>query len=207
MDISELISRHRLVSEQVSSAEIGLVLEQLQHVCEQQVAGSVLEFGCYNGTTSLFIQRYLEAVDPKRPYHVYDSFAGLPEKSAPDQSPAGEQFKPGTLQVSKAAFVRNFRQAGLRLPVIHKAWFEQLGDHDVPAPIAFAFLDGDYYNSISASLQLIEAKLSQGAIIVVDDYQSEALPGAAKAVDHWLRRNVNYRLKVQASLAILQSPR
>ncbi len=96
----------------------------------------------------------------------------------------------------------NFKKAGLPLPKIKKAWFSELTPADLPDKIAFAFLDGDYYESIMDSLRLIWSKLSEGAVVIVDDYANEALPGAAKAVDEWLR-NHKARLKAEQSLAII----
>ena len=89
------------------------------------------------------------------------------------------------------------------MPYIHKAWFSQIESHDVPNLIIFAFLDGDYFESISDSLRLITPKLASHAVIVVDDYVNEALPGAAKAVDEWLMHHPGARLRVEASLAII----
>ena len=36
---------------------------------------------------------------------------------------------------------------------MHKGWFDQLSDREVPEQIAFAFLDGDFYSSIIDSLR------------------------------------------------------
>ncbi len=90
--------------------------------------------------------------------------------------------------------------------MVKKAWFADLGPADLPGKIAFAFLDGDYYESIRDSLRLIERKLSPGAVIVVDDYQSEALPGVAKAVDEWLGTGYSkvLKLRVERSLAVIR---
>ena len=65
-----------------------------------------------------------------------------------------------------------------------------------------AFLDGDYYESIRDSLRVITSKLLPGAVIIVDDYANEALPGAARAVDEWIRDR-GVVLRVEASLAII----
>ena len=72
----------------------------------------------------------------------------------------------------------------------------------MPEQIAFAFLDGDYYASIRDSLALVWPRLTPGAVIIVDDYANEKLPGAARAVDEWLATHPA-QLRVQASLAIL----
>ena len=138
-----------------------------------------------------------------RVLHVYDSFEGLPEKSSHDASPAGEQFQPGELSASKKRFVENYKKAGLALPRIHKGWFSELTEADIPEQIAFAFLDGDYYDSIMTPLKLIWPRLVPGAIVVVDDYVNEALPGAAKAVDEWLAAHP-VKFRTEHSLAIIR---
>ena len=189
-----------IISSQINRAELKVILRELQSVLARGVPGDVVELGCYVGTTSLFLQRALAATNKK--LHVYDSFAGLPPKARQDASPAGEQFKQGELAATKAALIKHFKQAGLELPVIHKAWFEALTLADTPQAICFAFLDGDFYMSIMASLKVVWPKLAPGAAVIVDDYQTEALPGVAAAVKEW-SRNHSFSLRVEASLAII----
>jgi O-methyltransferase len=199
--IDQLLRTYPIVSDQVDAKELRFVLEQLEKALV--VEGAVVEFGCYIGTTSLFIRRLLDGYKDQRPFHVYDSFEGLPEKAQQDLSPAGEQFKAGELSVSKKRFLQEFTKAHLVPPVIHKGWFSDVAPVDVPAPIAFAFLDGDYYDSIKDSFKAIESKLTKGAIIVVDDYANEALPGAARAVDEWCASH-GYTAQTAHSLAIIR---
>jgi O-methyltransferase len=139
-------------------------------------------------------------------FYVYDSFAGLPEKTAQDTSPLGIQFKAGELLASKKQFIKNMMQAGVPVPHIKKAWFKDLTQNDVPSTIAFAFLDGDYYQSVVDSLKLIEKRLSPGATIIVDDYGNAGLPGASKAVDEWLHKHPAL-LKVEQTLAVIYTKR
>ena len=135
-------------------------------------------------------------------FHVYDSFAGLPPKTREDQSVAGDQFVTGELHASRKGFVDNFKKAGLRLPIIHKGWFSDLVADDIPSSVSFAFFDGDYYESIADSFRVVAPKLTSSATIVVDDYASEALPGAAKATNEWSRAQ-GQSVRVQASLGII----
>lgn len=190
----------KLLSDQVSEREIFIILRELREVLSNSVDGDVVEFGCYIGTTSVHIQKLL--LNTGRGFHVYDSFEGLPEKAKEDDSPAGEQFQPGELHAKKSQFIKNFKQAGLPLPVIHKNWFSELTQNDVPRNIAFVFLDGDYYHSIIDPLKLIWPYLQQGATVIVDDYHNEQLPGVKKALDTWAQHHI-FRLKTEASLAIL----
>jgi len=186
MATAQLLTKYPLVSDQVSKEQVAVILGELERVLEAGTNGAVVEFGCYIGTTSLFIRRLLNARGDSREFHVYDSFEGLPPKTTEDESRAGEQFKAGELAVSKKQFLQQFQKAGLRPPVVHKGWFSNLTGQDVPDNIAFAFLDGDFYESIKDSLKLVRSRLVPGAAIVIDDYAREALPGAKKAVDELL---------------------
>ncbi|MGH7241127.1 MAG: TylF/MycF/NovP-related O-methyltransferase [Candidatus Saccharimonadales bacterium] len=187
-----LLAKYPLISDQVNQHQVQVILDELQKTLEQGTAGAIVEFGCYIGTTSLFIRRLLNLRQATREFHVYDSFAGLPPKSPQDTSAAGEQFQAGELSVSKKDFLREFQKAGLQPPVVHKGWFGDLTADDVPDQIAFAFLDGDFYESIRDSLQLVLPRMQAGGAIIVDDYAREALPGAARAV-HELLPNTTAR--------------
>jgi O-methyltransferase len=182
----QLLAHYSLISDQVSTWQLEVILDELTHTIEHGIGGSVVEFGCYMGTTSLFIRRLLDALHDDREFHVYDSFEGLPPKTAVDSSLSGVQFTAGELYASKKQFVREFQKAHLRTPTIHKGWFKELRANDVPSAIAFAFLDGDFYESIRDSLRLVLPVMQPGGVIVIDDYAREALPGGAKAVHELL---------------------
>lgn len=184
-DIEAILAKYPLVSEQVSRDQLRVVLTELDQALADNPTGDIVEFGCYIGTTSLFIRRLLDARAEHRQFHVYDSFEGLPDKSSQDDSPAGIQFAAGELAVSKKQFLLEFQKAGLQPPSVHKGWFSDLTPHDVPAQICFAFLDGDFYTSIRDSLRLVLPRLTAHATIIIDDFAREALPGAARAVHEY----------------------
>jgi len=193
----------KIVSDQINERELAVIIRELALVLDAGVEGDVVELGCYVGTTSLFLQDALVKRAPHKQLHVYDSFEGLPPKTDQDQSPAGEQFKAGELHASKQELIKHFKHAGLPLPVIHKGWFNQLTDTDIPPKVAFAFLDGDFYGSIMASLKLVWPHLQPGAIVLVDDYNTEALPGVRAALDEWSHGR-SFSLRSEASLAIVK---
>ena len=202
---NQLLAKYPIISDQVDAKELGTLLRGLEKLLQSGVTGNIVEFGCYVGTTSLFIRRLLDAYDFTGEFHVYDSFAGLPEKTQADNSVAGEQFKAGELLAPRKTFVQNFKKAGLRPPVIHKGWFADFSPNDVPEDIIFAFFDGDFYESIVDSFRVCDGKLQETATIIVDDYANEALPGAARAVDEWLKNNQQFTIRTEASLAIISS--
>lgn len=197
--------KHKLVSDQVSIIEVETVLKNLAKVIELDVAGDICEFGCYAGTTSLFISRFLHSSKSDKKLWVYDSFEGLPEKAKEDASSAGIEFKTGELMFSKKDFINNYKKAGLKLPMMKKGWFSELQRDDLPECVALAFLDGDYYNSVLDPLNLIKDRLSIGSVIIVDDYLNPKLPGASKALDEWLGANkINHKLSLVSDMAIVE---
>lgn len=212
--VDAILGKYPLISDQVNKDQVKVILVELQRVLDTDIPGDIVEFGCYIGTTSLFIRRLLDSYchpelvsgPPKgvvpaskilkqvqndkminRIFHAYDSFEGLPEKTAADGSRAGEQFRGGELAISKKAFLREFQKAHLVAPITHKGWFKDLAAEAVPEKIAFAFLDGDFYESIRDSLHLVLPRMQKGGTIVIDDYAREALPGAARAVHEHFR--------------------
>lgn len=190
-------------NDQVSVSETEKIIEIAEKCLA--VEGDFVELGCFKGDTSLLLAELLveKSVDKlAKKLWIYDSFEGLPEKSVADESVIGEDFRGGELFVTKREVKERFLRAGLPVPVIKKAWFDELMDEDLPERIAFAFLDGDFYASIKISLKLIENKLSRGGVIVVHDYENLALPGVMKAVDEWM---VGKKMKMTKykSLAII----
>ena len=199
-------------NDQVTEEETERILELAARCLN--VPGDYVELGCYRGDTSLLLAEMLrrDAVSDElveksveksaKKLWIYDSFEGLPEKSEKDESEVGKDFRQGELMVTKREVKARFLRAGLPVPIIKKAWFNELTEVDLPEKIAFAFLDGDLYESIKDSLKLVENKMSDGGVIIVHDYNNPALPGVVKAVDEWLR-DKNMEIERNGSLAVI----
>lgn len=200
-------------NEQVSREETEKISAVARGVLSD-VEGDFVELGCYEGDTSLLLAEILKDYNggagcgkpvenfEKKKLWIYDSFEGLPEKTEADESVLGEDFREGELFVSKRTVKERFLRAGLTVPKIKKAWFRDLTEADLPGKIAFAFLDGDLYESIRDSLRLVGSKMAAGGAILIHDYKNPALPGVAKAVDEWNRER-KLKIEVFQSLAIV----
>ena len=218
------------MNDQVTPAETAEILHQAEQCLD--VEGDFVELGCYRGDTSVLLGKLLwkncgklvdktktnvdnsaqtvqnnhkkvENITQSKRLWIYDSFAGLPEKTAEDSSGAGANFQAGELLVTKREVIDKLRKNGLKNVIVKKAWFDELEDKDLPAQISFAFCDGDLYGSIKTSLKLVAPRLSKQGIIIVHDYNNPELPGSARAVDEFLRTHPEYTLQVRHTLAIL----
>lgn len=203
MNTERLLDKYPIISEQIGKQALEVVLRELEKILDAGVAGDVAEFGCYIGTTSLFIRRVLNAYESDKKFYAYDSFEGLPPKTMQDASAAGTQFKAGELSTSKKQFLQEFKRAGLQPPITQKAWFKELTTNQLPEQITFAFLDGDFYESILTSLQLVWPRLSPGGTIIIDDYQRETLPGVERAV-HDFFQSVKPSIRHEHNIAVIQ---
>ncbi|HSD56068.1 MAG TPA: TylF/MycF/NovP-related O-methyltransferase [Candidatus Saccharimonadales bacterium] len=197
---------HPIISDQINRDELGTVIGQLERVLQQGTPGAIVEFGCYIGTTSHFIRRVLDEAkqSDSREFHVYDSFEGLPEKGSQDSNAAGVDFEAGKLYVSKKEFMQLFRSSNLRPPIAHKGWFSEIPEVEVPEAIAFAFLDGDFYDSIIDSLRLVWPRMSEHGIIVIDDYKRETLPGVERAITDFFKDKRIHGLRGEHNKAIIE---
>lgn len=193
----------KLLSEQVNEREIAVILRELDKVITDDIPGDIVEFGCYIGTTSVFLAEKLQKTG--RHVWLYDSFEGLPDKTKEDTSAVGDHFKTGELVATKKQLEQNLRRFDRSSFSVKKAWFSNLTDKDIPNHIALAFLDGDYYQSIIDSLRLIWDHMAPGGIIIVDDYDNPALPGAAKAVQKWVEAH-RLALRHEHGLALFKKP-
>ena len=189
---------------QVSKEETAELLRLAETTLKNGISGDWTEFGCYRGATSVLFGGLLRAQNADKKLYLYDSFAGLPDKTSEDSSSVGDAFKAGELFVTKREVLDRFRRQNLPLPIIKKAFFSDLDpSRDVPEKISFAFLDGDLYSSIKTSLALTAPRLNRQGIIVIHDYNNPSLPGSARAVDEFLHVHKNFRLRIFRSLAVL----
>lgn len=195
-------SKNQDYMQQVTARETEILLQELTKTLKNNVPGDVVEFGCYKADTSVLYQKLLESMGhggsilsenqanqtSQKILWLYDSFEGLPAKTREDNSAAGDAFQAGELLVTKREVIEKFKKMGLKLPKIKKAFFDDLDIiYDIPEKISYAFLDGDLYQSIKTSLNLVSSKMSQGGVIIVHDYNNPELPGSARAVDEWLK--------------------
>ncbi len=187
--VKKLLNRHRVISGMMKHEEIEVVLENLKKTLDKNIEGDIVEFGCNEGTTSLFIRRLLDFYNSNKKFYVYDSFEGLPKKLEEDfsENPANKIFKEGVAKSTKKTLIKNFKKERLIPPIIKEGWFNEIKENDLPEKISFAFFDGDFYSSIKDSFEKVYPLLSKDAIIVIDDYVWDSLPGVKKACKDFLK--------------------
>ena len=194
--------RHGLLlgSSDAEQARLRVRLLVLWHTLEKlrPRKSAIVELGTYRGTTAMGIRMVMDHLGyryPEHVLHVYDSFRGLPP---PTRADGRTELKAGGLSSSIDAYLDRFRAFGLDPPYIHKGFFGQIPHTEFPRRIAYAFWDGDFYESIADSFNRTFDKMMPGGAIVIDDYFYRTLEGVKRCVDD--------ELSARNGRAVLHSP-
>lgn len=176
----------------IDSNQIEKLVHGLLNVHENNIEGDVVEFGCFVGESSKYLMKTLVELNSNKKLYVYDSFEGLPDLTKWEENSG---WRAGTLKTSEEVLISNFETNGLPLPIIHKDWFSNVPQENIPEKISFAFLDGDFYNSIYDSLTKIYDKVVDGGYIFFHDYKRHDLPGVDAAIKDFLQeRGLEYHV-------------
>ena len=186
----------------ISLNQVEKLVYGLLNVHENNIEGDIVEFGCFVGESSKFLMKTLIELNSTKKLYVYDSFEGLPDLSKWEENSG---WKPRTLNTTEDILIDNFQTNGLPSPIIHKDWFSDVPEDKIPEKIAFAFLDGDFYNSIYDSLTKIYDKVTDGGYIFFHDYKRPDLPGVEAAIKDFLReRGLPYNvIEVENQVGLL----
>lgn len=153
--------------------------------------GDYVECGVWRGGMSAAISELFEST---KTLHLFDSFEGLPpakeidgkealqwqeDKNSPyyfDNCTAEEKFVIDAMALAK---FKNYKT--------YRGWFDQTLSNFSGESISILRLDGDWYDSIFLCLQHFFPKVTNGGIIILDDYYT--WDGCAKAVHDYLAQS------------------
>lgn len=139
------------------------------------IPGDVAELGVAYGASAKLLSTILP---PDKHLHLFDTFGGLPQKSAEDEM----RFHAGQFHSNLddvRAYVGSDRV--LYYPGLFPATAAPLSD----LSFSFVHLDADLYESTMSAFRFFYARLSAGGIILCHDYPSAS--GVVKALEDFFR--------------------
>jgi hypothetical protein len=147
----------------------------------KDVPGDTAECGVFHGAMSYMICAFDEQAGLARTHHAFDSFEGLSEPSALD----GRHWRKHDLNVDLASVQQ--RLARFSRVRYHKGWIPERFPEVESLSFSFVHVDVDLYEPTRDSIAFFYPRLSDGGILVCDDYGFAVCPGATKAIDDYLR--------------------
>ena len=182
----------------------------LAQICDavdglENIKGAIVEMGCFNGGSGALMAWRAKRRNQRRDAWLFDSFEGLPEFSAADKEKAdkkglGIRGSNSTVMKTTGVFkgeMEKVREISKKMGVDDlvrpiKGWFQ----NTVPeakrniGSIALLHLDADIYESTKYCLNELYDLVSQGGMIILDDY--ETWTGSRQALyEFFFERKIN----------------
>lgn len=150
--------------------------------------GDIVECGVWRGG---MIAAITELAELKKRAHLFDSFEGLPPAKEIDGKEAlnwqkntkGETYF-DNCTADESFAMDAMKQSGSNSYRLYKGWFQNTLDQYEGKPISILRLDGDWYDSIKVCLDKLYPFVTEGGVIVLDDYYT--WDGCTKAVHDYL---------------------
>lgn len=188
--------------------------QSVRYIIESDVAGAIVECGVWRGGSALLAALTLRELGAERPIYRYDTFEGMTSPSALDidvdgghaddyierYGDNGKRCYAGLEEV-QATFTQHDFGAEV---ILIKGDVENTLRTNAPSDsIALLRLDTDWYASTKLEMEILYPKLSDGGVLIIDDYGH--WQGAQAAVDEYFsrkRRPLLNRVNNQVRLAI-----
>jgi len=179
-------------------------------------AGVIVEAGTARGGSAIVLAA---AKSHERPMKVYDVFGMIPPPSERDGADVHRRYETIAAGVAKGPGGETYY--GYRDDLYHEVE-ESFARHGVPVdeyhvelvrglfedtiqldePVAFAHLDGDWYESTMTCLTRIAPLLVSGGKIVLDDYYTWS--GCRRAVDEYFADREGFRFEHRRRLHVVR---
>ncbi len=153
----------------------GAIKLAIDRIRVEKIQGSFAEVGVYKGYTS----RIIHSFAPEKTLFLFDTFEGFPDRDLGSRS--DDRWKDTTLELVK----KNI--GDLSNVVIRKGYFPESAKNLESERFSLVILDLDLYPSTIAGLKFFYERMSKGGFIFVHDYNNPGDPGAAQAVDEFIR--------------------
>jgi len=149
--------------------------------------GDVCEAGCWRGLSSYQIASYINNQNVQAEFHIFDSFAGLSDIQLEDRYER-ERRSTEALKKQFACSIEEVKSNLKQFNFIkyYKGWIPDKFYLVKNKTFSFVHIDVDLYQPIFDSFNFFYPHLTQGGIMVFDDYGCLQFPGAKKAVDECL---------------------
>lgn len=146
------------------------IFQSLRYVGASGVPGDLVECGTLLGGSSIFMALLRDRFGlADRRLHVFDTFFGFPEGStdtkrgAPARGPRYQSF----FEAARANFEATSGTEGVEF---HVGPVEETLDAFETPTLALMRLDTDYYTSTRKEFEVLYPHLSDGGVLIVDDY-------------------------------------
>ena len=186
--------------------KLEVVHEAVKHIEDARIPGIFVEAGVAMGGSAIIIAKTKAR---ERELRLYDVFEMLPPPSVNDDEKSHAVYKDFLAGKASGSVDRNYVAHAKDLLAFTRENMGRMGvDPEaenirfvkglyedtlrVEEPVAFAHIDCDWYDSVKLCIERLADRMSPGAVMLFDDYNS--FQGCRKAVDEWLPTDPRFRI-------------
>lgn len=137
----------------------------LKYVVQNNLIGDVVEFGTYQGGTTVFIAKVLQHYECQKKIYSFDTFSGFP----PPRSVL-DVFKDSNFEFSDFETVSTYCSK-YNIELVRGDIFETIKKLR-NIPLSFSFFDTDNYSPTRVALELCFSQTIKGGILAFDHFYS-----------------------------------
>lgn len=176
----------RQIHDAIFAIEVACSHQFLREIRDRQIPGDLVEFGIFQGHWINRFWEMAEGLGLRRRIYGFDSFQGL---SDPHPEFDFGFWQTGQYTCSFEDVARNVKLASRpNIKLIPGFFSESLQSPEalLAGPFSFARIDCDIYEPALECLRYLSGRLSDGAILVFDDWPHERGFGEQRAFEEWL---------------------
>ncbi len=185
-----------------STERLNGLCEAVRYINETGIEGDIVECGVWRGGSMMAIAEMLKrSGDTSRNLHLFDTFEGMSEPTEADVSVDGatavDQLANEDKNDGKSVWCvasledvqSHMTQTGYPNERVHYhvGKVEETIPEAAPSKIALLRLDTDWYESTAHEMEHLFSRLSDGGVLIVDDYGH--WQGARRAVDEYFAKH------------------
>jgi len=167
----------------------------LAEIAEKNIPGAIVEFGVFDGDWMERLITSCETIGLQREVWGFDSFEGLPPPSPTEDL---DCWAEGDFAASLESVAERLGTAYRPHVKLVKGWFsDTLPTAAVQGitQIAYARIDCDLYGPSVECLDYLTTRLSDQAILVLDDWTYNLAKGETMSFMQWAERNQQFRFE------------
>ena len=164
------------------------------------VKGDIIEFGVWNGNTSLLIKKVIDILQIKKKIYLFDHFMGLNHISSKDKEKFRGMYR-GSLPLIKD-LIKFFKFK--KIEIIEDDAINLDSNYFSGKKFSLVIVDVDLYEPTQKILDSVHKSLSKNGLIIFDEANKDDFPGEKQAMKEFFKKhNKNYKKKI---LSKLQQP-
>jgi predicted O-methyltransferase YrrM len=155
----------------VSPAELTLLCNAIEET--RHLKGPVVEIGCAAGSTTVFLNRFMDDKSVNKPYWCIDTFGGFTDDDVRFETEnRGKELSKlagGFSANSEAWFQKAMQMNGISRVRTLKADINAVELPEEIKHVSLCFIDVDLYRPVRSALARIRPRMAPGGVILVHD--------------------------------------